>query len=743
MKKQHHAYTLKCDDQYHRLDLNIVLSHKFLEEFKQSCLEHPLKHEFCIEEDKFLLFIEHRGKINDDEEKRSTPSELVQEYREERKKNAQVFNKPDVDGSRLKERLNSLKEMGLRYQILYAQVNEEIEKIKEELEKEKTEEEKLLKLKKQREKKSNIPKSINRAQSSVYIDPSHKNASIRVDITVSGKNFGPATLRSREKYLIEASPVIKKILEDPVTKIAVDENDEKFKQIAFSENDKQYKDLKLYDCFHPETFKKFLLFSENPNLKQKYNLILDKQEEVNAENENNINDAVNKLNEIKIKHLKRFEENIRRYKAELEQTMEKCKEFDMEKLRLLYEVHKYNELDKVDKLFEARKKEVDLFFDEEIRKTKELFSKQQTTRRNQISGDLVKYEKLLNEIFPKETLVSLLILADLLQATELKNSCIKAMTENFEIHLYHEALGARMMTETMAEILAQLPVQKLKDLKNSYGFHFSRAMVEKEIEYRKGMLADEFRDKTVEDLMELTKKGCVFPDVLESEIEKRKNKKPYVSLNTERCSPFLSIDDDFVTVHLKGQKRYSTVHATHSLNYKGWAKWYFEVLIEQFDESFGSSISIGWDVDRSSCDGPIIGLTPGNRNQFGYSWQSDGLLHHYGKGMFIGTKFGAGDVIGCGINQTKKKLTFYKNGEKIILIKKESNRRIQEIKSIAIQDDFYELFPAACLYSTKKNSDCTIRFNFSGPFINQPKHYEPYGDQRQILKQQKQIKELE
>ena len=111
--------------------------------------------------------------------------------------------------------------------------------------------------------------------------------------------------------------------------------------------------------------------------------------------------------------------------------------------------------------------------------------------------------------------------------------------------------------------------------------------------------------------------------------------------------------------------------------------------------------------------------------------------------MFIGAKFGAGDVIGCAINQSKKKLTFYKNGEKIILIKKESNRRIQEIKSISIQDDFYELFPAACLYSTKKNSDCTIKFNFSGPFVAQPKHYEPYGDQRQILKQQKQIKELQ
>ena len=129
MQKQHHAYTLKSDDQYHRLELNIVLSHKFLEAYKKSLLEHPLKHEFCIEEDKFLLFIEHRGRINDEDEKRSTPGELISEYREERRRNPQCFNKPDVEGGVLKERLNNLKEMSLRYQILYAQVNEEIEKI--------------------------------------------------------------------------------------------------------------------------------------------------------------------------------------------------------------------------------------------------------------------------------------------------------------------------------------------------------------------------------------------------------------------------------------------------------------------------------------------------------------------------------------------------------------------------------------------------------------------------------------
>ena len=269
----------------------------------------------------------------------------------------------------------------------------------------------------------------------------------------------------------------KKILEETLEK--QNESEEKFKQISFHELDKQYKDFKLYDCFHPDTFKKFILFAENPNLKQKYHSILERQTEVNTENENNISEAIKRLQEVKENHLKRFEENISRYKNELEQTLEKCKEFDMEKLRLLYEVHKYNELEKVDSLLEARKKDIEAFFEEEEKKTKELYAKQQTSRRTQISGDLVKCEKLLSEIFPSETIVPLLILSDILEVSELKNYCIQAVTEKFGEHVYKEALGSRIMAETMTQILSQLPVEKLKELKTTYGFHFQRSAVEK------------------------------------------------------------------------------------------------------------------------------------------------------------------------------------------------------------------------------------------------------------------------
>ena len=53
------------------------------------------------------------------------------------------------------------------------------------------------------------------------------------------------------------------------------------------------------------------------------------------------------------------------------------------------------------------------------------------------------------------------------------------------------------------------------------------------------------------------------------------------------------------------------------------------MYLDEFDTSYGSTISVGWDTQREPpLDGPIPGLTPGERNQFGYSWQSDGSKYN-------------------------------------------------------------------------------------------------------------------
>lgn len=47
------------------------------------------------------------------------------------------------------------------------------------------------------------------------------------------------------------------------------------------------------------------------------------------------------------------------------------------------------------------------------------------------------------------------------------------------------------------------------------------------------------------------------------------------------------------------------------------------------------------------------------------------MFHYNGKGEYIGSTYGKGDVIGCALDQDKKTVTFYKNGEIVSLFPKD------------------------------------------------------------------------
>ncbi|KAL9653472.1 hypothetical protein ABK040_002105 [Willaertia magna] len=629
--KLHHAYSLKIDDQFHRLEINVVISHKFLEEFKRASLEHPLKDEFTIDEDKLLLFVDLKGKLEYEEEKRAS-SALLEAYKEEKKKDSPRYPKNILNeetGDRLRERLSTLRNMGLRYQILCNQVSKEIEALKEEIEKEGKDDNEILyiKAKKQREKRSMETKTVTSNTNSII----PTIGSPLVEITLVGKGFGPVIMTTHEQFLSSASVVLRKMLDETSPVFSVDEMKETNqingkKRITFSENDKKYKEIKMYNCFHPTTFTRFLLYCENQDLQDRYANFKQKLLEVNTENQTKVNEAIEQLLKTKEKRIKEFEEKVEKYKEELVQTLEKCKEFDMDRLSMLYEIHKYNELEKADKLLKARKKEIDNFYKEEISKTTELFISQQVNRKDQIEADVKKCEDLLAEIYPKGAMIPLLILSDLLQATDLKAECIKVVSNDFYLYKNEESLGSKLLSiNTLGQVIAHLPIPMLIELQENVGYFFPKSLIDTELEYRKGMFADEYRDKSPEELIQILEAGnVIFPDILKQEIDRRRTRKPFVFLDPERCSPFLKIEEDGLTVSMQSHKRYSCVHATHSRNYEGWNRWYFEVTIVKFEEVYGSSISIGWDVERTSFDGPVIGLTPGKRNKYGYSWQSDG-----------------------------------------------------------------------------------------------------------------------
>lgn len=675
-------FKLSIEDEYHSLKIHISISHDFIQEHRKRTLEDPLAQEYNLDEDQALLFFDvcKSGKDDSDDEA-ILSKELLKMYRERNRRDPVAFPKVFVNGKALTEELGKLKsDGGLRYHILYTNVSEELERMKKE------EEERLIK-----ESESKLGFSLKRSstsqrdlseenvkQNEKLRDPFHRDAeqSPLVILTTVGRNFKPTSFKIREKYLSSASEYFKDELSSVSEENIEDEVATTAKKISLSEFDKQFKFFDLGDTFHPTNVERFMKYCENPDFMERFQNAKKKLEELTAENTNKLNRAIERLDGNKKKRIDEITSRIESEKIEFRRILNKCKEFDMERLRILYEVHLQNEFQKLDRLLDIRTQELNAFYQKEIQRTSQMYEKQQSERKLQTENELKDATELMESILPKEGLVTMLTLSDIVRSDDLRDTCVRILGRNFDEYYRDKHLGCQLITvQTLQQLLSQLNSEQLHFLADQFDYSFPRDLVLKEVEYRKGILVAEYKDYSVPELLEKLSaaEGTVFSELLSHEIAKRQKKKPFVSLSSTFVSPFLKVHEDGLTVELRGHKRYSCVHASHSRNFEGWGKWYFEVYIEEFDESYGSSISIGWDVPRdpSYMDGPIIGMTPGEKTMFGFGWQSDGIFHYGGGGVFIEEFFKQGDTIGCSLDQDKKMLMFFKNGHRITLLRRD------------------------------------------------------------------------
>ncbi|KAL0489472.1 Set1/Ash2 histone methyltransferase complex subunit [Acrasis kona] len=789
--QQRQSFVLHIRDKYHQLDVNLIISHAFLKEQKTATDANPLNEEFSLQEDRLLMFVEASAKLAEDEngeEKKASGRDFVKSYAaraRNKKAGTATFNKTNYTGAQFKERLASVRSQGgLRYAILQNSVSAEVEALRQQQSPDQNQlvmEDDVLE-----PKHSNIPNtkkqsvimgnSISEKINTADRNRRHNVASggkpfahghsvtsdsnqTIVEIVLSVRNQEDTIICAHENKLAHSSPYLKRLLESTAPQMS-EILKEPVKQISFSEYDKQYRDYEMYGCFDPNNFNRLVMFVESPEIQDRYKDLQLKYQALLEQNQKDIDTVVNELIKKREEHLSTYNTKIEKQKNDMLRVLTKCREFDVERINTLYDVHIQNETEKLQSNQDSKQTEIEEYYDREIKDAQILFRDQQAQKLSLVQNEIDEARNNIEMTLPRNdpSIISLLILCDIVKAEELRSCCINILTQDSEV--FEKLFAAReslscsfLRGDTLKIIMSHLTTSTLLNLSNRYDYHFDRTFVLRELEYRKSIQAEEYKEVKIENLIDMQESGeILFPEILDFEILRRRNKKPFVHLSSQLMSPFLSLNDDQLTVSLKGLNRYSSLSATHNRVHSGWGKWYYEVVIVSFPASeLGASISIGWDTfcgnSPVNYDGHIPGLTAGERNQYGYSWQSDGMFHYEGRGEFCESSFSQGDVVGCALNQDKKHIMFYKNGEKIVLIKREmkglqNKKQIQNIHSVQITDKNYKLYPSACLYSPKKNLDCTIKFNFSGPFVYPaPPLYEAYGDERKIMRQQLEIKQ--
>jgi hypothetical protein len=130
------------------------------------------------------------------------------------------------------------------------------------------------------------------------------------------------------------------------------------------------------------------------------------------------------LIERKDKKIRDLEEKNEKERSELHRVLKKCKDFDIERLNTMYEVHIQNETEKLEKTLETRKKDVEIFYEREVKEIQQLFKQQQQRKLTELEAEISDTQALINKILPKDDphLISLLILSDIVKGTTYTNS---------------------------------------------------------------------------------------------------------------------------------------------------------------------------------------------------------------------------------------------------------------------------------------------------------------------------------
>uniref|UniRef100_A0A7S1PHG8 SPRY domain-containing protein n=1 Tax=Percolomonas cosmopolitus TaxID=63605 RepID=A0A7S1PHG8_9EUKA len=730
-------YSLSFNDSLHWSSIEIGLNPQIIEQVeKLVCGAHAIPgtsalcavHEsrFSLHEDKLLLKCSLQSKPN-----------YVKEYKKQSKANPKLFPKKNITNQILKERVQQLRAEGLRYQILARAVHEEAAK-------------------------QHNDDSADGHSASLPTDPGPppQHTSLNkplapsdtlVNIVLTGQDFPTTRLQSTEKLLTDNSLYLRRILSKMEHRVK--ESTEttggvasfKYKELGFSEYDDKYRGHQFFHAFNPDIFSRFLTFCENADIQDKYFSMLEKWDQFHNESQKTLHDALAALKNNFSDSLSKLTDTINKEKVQLTSVYETCLERDVQRLKTLYRSQLDAQLSKLDIFSNKRQDEMDQFFNEEIKLTEELYTNHQQIRKLQLQKERQDTETLLNHTLPPENLPSIFILSDTLQAEELKTICMNRIADDFDFFRKNKAFSSSLISaNTLTQLMTRLSTETLLSLTQDIDYSFPTSFVTKEVEYRRSLARNNYHSKPLPTLIAMStdpeKYEVHFPDILREELAARRGSKPKVSM---KKSPFIG-DDELTVTHSDICKSYITHYATLSRDYTGWSRWYFEVNVKELHAEYGSAICVGFGVpyedpaalttsdkkkkyDESSVSllhlpapdhsikQKIIGLTQNYRNKAGYALSSEGFIYHEGnREVLPGFQLHSGDVIGCALDQVKKRVDFFLNGK--------------SLKGLQIQDELFVLSPAVSVWHTHKGSECSVVFNFSGPFEHEYPGYEAYSE---------------
>ena len=540
----------------------------------------------------------------------------------------------------------------------------------------------------------------------------------RMQIGLAMRGRGVKTLMMKREPLVQASRVIADAVEGFVPTPEVH-----MPQLQFSDVGEAFDDEPSYKMFTPEVFSKFVTWAGSPGILKEEHKVSAKLEKVTAD----FADLRKRLGEenTRAREYRRSQIEALREKEEkrIRSVLDAQFERDVRALRAQHEVFVRMELTKLGTKYERVLSEVDTFYetqDVQVQMAADDLASRQVT---QLVAEADRVRAVTSRIFESRSLLSLTLLAEHLEAEEMKLDCVTEIARTFHVHMASPELASKHLSDTTrCRILSALPdrvlvgtlgavesklewssvpglLKRHRDVVQFFGKLVARQEQYSETSLRTRLVLREFKLRVLQveqALSELpllalkrnmnqaressTSKYGPWLELLSHELGARHAVNPTLSLTSGVSSPHAVLDG--LVARVSHPRKYVLVQAAMKPKTESHlGACFFEVtLLACPHESALGSVAVGFDVPRSVLSSAIPGVTPEplfvqsnlehqaagegslTTEVHGFSWQSDGYLHAGGRSVYIGHGFGEGDVIGVGLDMTEGVLYFYCNG---------------------------------------------------------------------------------
>ena len=561
---------------------------------------------------------------------------------------------------------------------------------------------------------------------------------------------------SSSKIVAKQSPFISDLLAIRESNFA-----DEMKVVELSENADMWLTFReMHRVFGVDNVTRFVQFTRDPQMLENKVRLEDELTIARAKQKEEWDTFVSSISKSREVHLESLKTKnvaqVEKLRAELDEALEE----DLQAIRSIYRTHAEVEIRKLQESQRLELEATSKFFDDELNRLEELSAQVEPSEVTDLAQEVQRISYAVEQVFPKESLPRLLMLADVLRCSDLKTACCKEIARQVQTFATNPEMRSDLIrASTFRELLSFMPDEQLMKLKKlAHRCCLPKDILEEEWGQREASARAEAESLSVDDIFKKWKSlphdhiwSAVFGEVYDERVKAQRAATNVVSrglLFPKTCQRY--IDTTHGTFELTAPFHYVTGEIRLSLRIgEGVRRGYFEFRAQTIPK--GSTVIVGFDVCHKSSSAAakelaaentfsatsagslsptlrswagdkehVLGNTASLNGNYGCGLSNDGVLHVNGSVEDARTGFHTGDVIGVGIDQLSGGITFFKNGCALGLPR-------NVVASVAIKED---VVPCVTLYQSACGDAGRLKFSVEAEHdfaFSVPSGFKPYA----------------